>query len=156
MYNWGRAKPEFWAGWKTAEEMLGNYALLKRLERYGKPVGLDEVGTTAVRFKGQWTWEKARKSYLENFADKNAWIADLARFSAYSEKLSYALYFNVDATYGLSKPVHGELDWKVLSPDHPSDYRAALDFLALGNGKGPYAPKTVKRTPKKEYRTAGG
>lgn len=83
LYNWGRAKADRWAGWKTAEEMLGEYGLLVRLEKFGKPVGLDEVGTTSARFKGKWTWDKARDSYLYNVDDKNAWVADLARFTAF-------------------------------------------------------------------------
>ncbi|MFB0965712.1 MAG: hypothetical protein QMC36_08775 [Patescibacteria group bacterium] len=141
LYNWGRAKADKWADWKTAEEMLGEYGLLVRLQRFGKPVGLDEVGTTSARFNGKWTWDKARTSYLDNLDDKNAWISDLARYSAFGGNLSYVVYFNCDKTYGLSKPVQGELDWKVLSPDNPTEYLSALDFLALGNGKGPYAPK---------------
>ncbi|MFZ3233233.1 MAG: hypothetical protein WA194_07070 [Patescibacteria group bacterium] len=65
----------------------------------------------------------------------------MARYSAFGGNLSYVVYFNCDKTYGLSKPVQGELDWKALSPDNPTEYLSALDFLALGNGKGPYAPK---------------
>lgn len=52
-------------------------------------------------------------------------------------------------------PVHGELDWKVLSPENPIEYSAALDFLALGNGRGQYAVRAFKKSVKKSFETAG-
>lgn len=65
------------------------------------------------------------------------------------------MYFNADKTFGLSVPVHGELDWKVLSPENPIEYSAALDFLALGNGRGQYAVKSFRKPAKKSFETAG-
>ncbi len=53
MYNWGRGRNASWAKWQSFKSLLigSKMQTFERLKLYGKPIFLDEVGTTAVDFE---------------------------------------------------------------------------------------------------------
>jgi hypothetical protein len=130
LYNWGRGRGEYWAKWRTFPDLLldKNTKMFSRLASYGKPIFLDEVGTTAANFSGAWSIEKARNSYRNEADSKNAWITGFKAELARHPQIVGAMYFNRDKTDGLAIPKVGELDWSALSVRLDKEYPAVLDF----------------------------
>ncbi|MDP2104165.1 MAG: glycosyl hydrolase, partial [Candidatus Gracilibacteria bacterium] len=133
LYNWGRGRPELWAHWTTFADLLGNSStnMLGRLSSYGKSIFLDEVGTTAVDFKGPWTFDKVINGYTDDFGKKDYWISMMRQEIKRYPQIIGALYFNRDKTRGftLGRTIPGELDWAALSTVTDKDYPAILRFF---------------------------
>lgn len=130
LYNWGRGRGEEWAKWRSFPELLNdkNTKMLLRISSYGKPVFLDEVGTTAVNFKGSWSLAQAQQTYANDTTTKNEWISGFKSELFLHPQIVGAMYFNRDKTDGLSNPIVGELDWSVLSLRLDKEYSSVLDF----------------------------
>lgn len=130
LYNWGRGRGEYWAKWRSFPDLLldKNTKMFPRLVSYGKPIFLDEVGTTAANFSGAWSIEKARDSYRNHADSKNAWISGFKAELSQHPQIVGAMYFNRDKTDGLTLPKTGELDWSALSLRLDKEYPAVLDF----------------------------
>lgn len=104
LYNWGRGRPEPWAYWKSFYELFDNRSsdIYSRLQSYRKPIFLDEVGTTAVDFKGEWTFDKVVNVYDDDFGRKDYWIAQMREQIKKFPEIVGAMYFNRDKTRGFT------------------------------------------------------
>lgn len=104
LYNWGRGRPESWSHWKGFYELFDNRSsdIYSRLQSYRKPIFLDEVGTTAVDFKGEWNFDKVVKAYSDDFGRKDYWIAQMREEIKKFPEIVGAMYFNRDKTRGFS------------------------------------------------------
>lgn len=132
LYNWGRGRNASWATWKTFSDMLlkSKMQAYQRLGSYNKPMFIDEVGTTAVDFAGDWSNEKALAEYRINDGRKNLWLTQMRETLAKDPNVVGVLYFNRDRTKGLvDRSRDEELDWAVLSPKTQKEYPAVLDFF---------------------------
>lgn len=78
-YNWGRGRSESWAEWKSFADILDQKPNTPyiRLARFHKPIFIDEVGTTAVNFDGEWKNETALEKYKNDTGTKNAWFSGM-------------------------------------------------------------------------------
>ncbi len=54
--------------WKTPSQILNDpeWNTLSRLQSLGKPLIIDEVGTTAVWYSGAYNQEKSRSAFLSS------------------------------------------------------------------------------------------
>ncbi|MDD5376736.1 MAG: glycosyl hydrolase [Candidatus Gracilibacteria bacterium] len=133
LYNWGRGRPEPWASWKNFYTLFDNRSsdIYSRLQAYRKPIFLDEVGTTAVDFKGSWTFDKVVQAYDDDFGRKDYWIAQMREEIKKFPEIVGAMYFNRDKTRGftIGKTIPGELDWAALSTITRKEYPAILRFF---------------------------
>lgn len=133
LYNWGRGRPESWAHWNNFYTLFDNRSsdIYPRLQSYKKPIFLDEVGTTAVDFKGDWTFDKVVKAYEDDFGRKDYWIAQMREQIKRFPEIVGAMYFNRDKTRGftIGKTIPGELDWAALSTVTRKEYPAILRFF---------------------------
>lgn len=133
LYNWGRGRPESWARFKSFYELFDNRSsdIYARLRSYSKPIFIDEVGTTAVDFKGPWSFDKVVHAYEDDFGRKDYWIAQMREEIKKFPEIVGAMYFNRDKTRGftLGRTIPGELDWAALSTVTKKKYPAILRFF---------------------------
>jgi len=133
LYNWGRGRSEPWAYWKSFYDLFDNRSseIYSRLQAYKKPIFLDEVGTTSVDFKGEWSFDKTIQAYNDDFGRKDYWIAQMREQIKKFPEIVGAMYFNRDKTFGFTvgKTIPGELDWAALSIVTKKEYHAILQFF---------------------------
>ena len=133
LYNWGRGRPESWAKWKNFYELFDNRSsdIYARLRMYNRPIFIDEVGTTAVDFKGPWSFDRVAKAYEDDFGRKDYWIAQMREEIKKFPEIVGAMYFNRDKTRGftLGRTIPGELDWAALSTVTKKEYPSILRFF---------------------------
>lgn len=104
--------------------------MYQRIKSYGKPLILDEVGTTAVNFKWDWSMEKVKSAYENDASYKNAWFDDMRSELSKHPELRAVMYFNRDKTSGLTDLSKiGELDWAGLSLGTKKEYASFLKFF---------------------------
>lgn len=104
LYNWGRGRPESWARWKSFYDLFDNRSsdIYSRLQSYRKPIFIDEVGTTAVDFRGAWNFDKVVEAYEDDFGRKDYWIAQMREQIKRFPEIVGAMYFNRDKTRGFT------------------------------------------------------
>lgn len=133
LYNWGRGRSESWAHWTTFAGLLHSPStdMFTRISGYNKPIFLDEVGTTAVDFKGAWDFDKVIAEYEDDFGRKDYWISSMRQEIKKYPQIVGALYFNRDKTRGftIGRTIPGELDWAALSNATNKEYLAILRFF---------------------------
>lgn len=88
---------------------------LDRLKKIGKPIIVDEVGTTAIRYKSGYNAKLSKELYETDFYKKNAWLSELKTFLQEEPSIVGTLYFNVDYTDGLAFPRIGEADRAIIN-----------------------------------------
>ena len=101
---------------------------LSRLKSYNKPIFIDEVGTTAVRYSWAYSLEQAQLSYENDYHDKNARLVSLKDFLLANPSIFGALYFNVDYTNWLQKWTPWEADWAVINLNNWKLYEWIFDI----------------------------
>ena len=147
---------------KTPEETLSNtnWNTIRRMKKFNKPLFIDEVGTTGVRYQWKFDQEISRAIYNTTWADerKNKWLKQLSQYLT-NNQFIWAVYFNVDYTYGLQYPSLWETDRAIINPSlnkfydgfrdlyssSKVDLKNILDLFWIAtvkiNGKDCYAPK---------------
>ena len=76
-----------------------------RLEKFNKPIVIDEVATTAVRYTATYNPQRSKKAYTTHNNKKNQRLGQLHRFIQQHPRIAATIYFNVDYTKGLSVPI---------------------------------------------------
>lgn len=114
-YNWWKANSN--RQWLSPEEILydTNRKTYERIFAFNKPVIIDEVATTAVRYEWNYNNVKSREEYLNNDERKNYRLSQLQNFLVYRPEILAAIYFNVDYTYWLSSQIVWEADWAIVN-----------------------------------------
>jgi beta-mannanase len=74
----------------------------ERVKAFNKPIIIDEVATTSVRYKENYNFEKSRTEYLNHDERKDYWLHQLREFLINRPEITAAIYFNTDYTHGLS------------------------------------------------------
>jgi len=98
--------------------------LLERLASKQKPVIIDEVGTSKVRYNDQ-NFDFARSQEIfrnENHSYKNLWLRRLAQFIKKQDIIKGMIYFNIDYTAGLNYEIPNEADRAVIDLTIPRYY----------------------------------
>lgn len=105
--------------WQTWERLIAAH----------KPIVIDEIATTAVRYPQYYNPELSRSLYLQDYYRKNKRISDLDTLLQEYPDIVATLYFNRDYTQGLLHPTRGEADWSLYHPQTQKIYFGIFDFL---------------------------
>lgn len=89
---------------------------LKRLKVIGKPLFLDEVGTTAVRYSEWYNQKKSQQVYARESSRKNEWLDQLSEFLVNEPEIVGTIYFNIDLTRWLQTRMQWEQDRSIIDP----------------------------------------
>lgn len=103
--------------WLTPTQILydKNWNTYERIKSLNKPIVIDEVATTSVRYDWSYNFEKSRNEYLNHDERKNQRIHLLREFLVHRPEIIAAVYFNTDYTHGLSFKVIWEADWAIVN-----------------------------------------
>jgi hypothetical protein len=90
----------------TPKEILFDkeWQTYERIKALGKPIVIDEVGTTTVWYGEKYSAEKSRTAYINDTEKKEIWLGQLQSFLVAHPEILATVYFNVDYTYGLTFP----------------------------------------------------
>lgn len=99
-------------------EIINNsqWKTLDRMKTFNKPLFVDEVGTTAVRYDEQYNQQKSIETYQTDARRKDAWLDSLGEFLQNESDIIGSIYFNVDLTYWLTNRIVGEADRSIFDP----------------------------------------
>lgn len=103
--------------WLTPTQILydPNWNTYERVKALNKPIVIDEVATTSVRYDWNYNFEKSRSEYLNHNERKDNWIHQLWEFLVNRPEIVAAIYFNTDYTHGLSFNVIWEADRAIVN-----------------------------------------
>jgi len=101
---------------------------LDRIKTYNKPIFIDEVWTTAVKYNYYYNPEKSKEIYNTIRDDKNIWLKQLATFLQYEPQILGAIYFNVDLTNWLEHPQTWEADRAAINIQNWKTYFGIFDL----------------------------
>jgi hypothetical protein len=124
----------------TPEEILFDteWRTYERLVALGKPLIIDEVGTTAVRYSGKYNAEQSRNVYLMTPEKKEQRLLQLQTFLETHPEILATIYFNVDYTQGLTFQIAGEADWAIIDNNQGKVYQGF--YTLYGNADFDLAP----------------
>jgi len=94
----------------------------ERIKALNKPIVIDEVATTSVRYDWSYDFNKSRNEYLNHDERKDNWIHQLWEFLVNRPEIITAVYFNTDYTHGLSFKVVWEADWAIVNIEDDKVY----------------------------------
>jgi len=103
--------------WLSPTQILydPNWNTYERVKALGKPIVIDEVATTSVRYEWAYNFEKSRSEYLNHDERKDNWIHQLREFLVNHPEIIATVYFNTDYTHGLSFNVIWEADRAIVN-----------------------------------------
>lgn len=102
---------------------------LTRIKKFGKPLFVDEVGTTAVRYKDWYNQQKSQEVFAVESERKDEWLDNLSIFLKNEKDIVGAIYFNVDLTYWLTNWQQWEADWSIFDPATGKMYEGGKRLL---------------------------
>lgn len=106
-----------------------NRKTYERIQAFNKPIIIDEVATTAVRYDWNYDFDKSRQVYLLESDLKNTRLSQLQEFLVNKPEIIAAIYFNTDYTHGLSFKETWEADWSIINLDEDKVYGWFRDLL---------------------------
>ena len=110
--------------WLLPEQILNdkNRDTLKRLKSFKKPIFIDEVATTAVRYNWAYNQQSSQKSYINDYNFKNNRLVSLKNFMLKNPEILGMVYFNIDYTNWLSKWMIWESDRAIINLNNNKFY----------------------------------
>lgn len=110
--------------WLSPTQILydPNWKTYERIKALNKPIVIDEVATTSVRYDWNYDFEKSRNEYLNHDERKDNRIHQLREFLVNHPEIIAAVYFNTDYTHGLSFNVIWEADWAIVNMEDNKVY----------------------------------
>lgn len=92
-----------------------NRNTLTRLKSLNKPIIIDEVWTTAVRYDWNYNFLKSKKTYDKEYSKKNERLHQLNEFIKTNPEILWMIYFNTDYTNWLTKRIPWEADRSIIN-----------------------------------------
>ena len=80
-----------------------------------KPIIIDEVWTTAVRYDWNYNFLKSKKTYDKEYSKKNERLHQLNEFIKTNPEILWMIYFNTDYTNWLTKRIPWEADRSIIN-----------------------------------------
>ncbi len=99
-----------------------NWNTYERIKALNKPIIIDEVATTSVRYDWDYDFEKSRNEYLNHDERKDIWLHQLWEFILNHPEIVATIYFNTDYTHGLNFQVIWEADWAIVNIENNKVY----------------------------------
>ena len=121
-YNWWKA---MWNRQRLSPAQIlydPNRNTYERIKTFKKPIVIDEVATTSVRYNWEYNFEKSRNEYLTHNERKDYRIHQLREFLVNHPEIAAAVYFNTDYTHWLSFKVTWEADRALVNIDENKVY----------------------------------
>jgi hypothetical protein len=134
-YNRGKATSDRARYTPTQIMEEPDFMIRERLKTKKKPIIIDEVGTSSVRYNGRYDRNTSLQYYESNSwsAIKNKRIEQLAVRAQYKPELVALSYFNVDRTMGLAWENPWEADWSAIDLDYGRYYSSIMKLYQWGN-----------------------
>lgn len=129
LYNRGRSRADNWSVWKDPKTLLTESNLIGRLYQWNKPIIIDELGTTAVKFDGEWSQDKVTESFKIDKESKDIWLREWKLLFSQYPRIVGIVYFNVDLTQWATKQVLGQADRSLIMSPYISDYSQGKRFV---------------------------
>lgn len=128
-YNRGKATSN--RRWLSFDQIINDPVRNQRwrILQTKKPIYIDEVGTTAVRYDEPFNREQSQDTYSRASISKNKWIKDLADLIHHTPQVVGMNYFNVDYTNGLRELLIWEADWKIFDTEKWLMYAGWRDLV---------------------------
>lgn len=92
-----------------------NWKTYERIKAINKPIIIDEVATTSVRYPWDYDYNKSRNEYLNHDERKDNWIYQLREFLINRPEIFAVIYFNTDYTHGLNFQITWEADRAIVN-----------------------------------------
>ncbi len=130
MYNRGKGQSDRQRLWPKQIAYEPGRNVFNRIKNKGKPIVIDEVATTAVRYEQHYSYQKSLDVYKIHKKNKDKRLRKLKQFIVSEPMIKAVVYFNVDYTDGLRNRITGEADWKaVWLHQEPWDYEAFWELM---------------------------
>lgn len=116
--------------WLSPKEILydSNRNTYPRLQALNKPIIIDEVATTSVRYEWNYQYNKSRNEYLTDNDRKDYWLYQLWQFLVERPEIVAAIYFNCDYTNWLKFVIQWEADWSIVNLNEDKIYNGFRDL----------------------------
>ena len=99
-----------------------NRNTLSRLKSFNKPIFIDEVWTTAVRYSWAYNFLKSKISYEKDYDKKNERLTQLKDFLNQNPEIIWMTYFNTDYTNWMTTRMPGEADRAIINLENWKNY----------------------------------
>lgn len=129
LYNRGHSRADERSVWKNPLELLQEDDLYARLLSRGKPIVIDELGSSGAYVSGQWSPEALVQAIASQPDIKNTRIRERKHIFLTHPNIVGVVYFNVDDTLGGQDLTHGEADRSIILSQFLPQYLAAPGFL---------------------------
>lgn len=129
LYNRWRSRPASWSIRKSPSYLLEEADLIQRVSQRNKPLIIDELGSTAVKFDGERSQARTRAQFLYDRGSKTTRIRDRQTELKKHPQIKAIVYFNLDATAWATKQVLWQADRSIVMLRHARDYPAGIRFL---------------------------
>lgn len=126
-YNRGKASYE--RDRIAPAQIVNQRNILTRLKSFSKPIFIDEVATTAVRYDGKYTMKQSRETYKTDSDAKNQRLLQLKALMKKEPRIIGLAYFNVDYTNGLTERLIGEADRSAINLEKGKIYTSIFDLI---------------------------
>ena len=127
-YNWWKAtysRQRYWPN-RILNDTSRN--TLTRLKSFNKPIFIDEVWTTAVRYTWLYNHMLSKAIYETDYDKKNERLLQLKDFMIQNSEIIWMTYFNTDYTNWLKKRTAGEADRAVINLENEKIYYWIYDL----------------------------
>lgn len=133
LYNRWRSRPDRRSQRKTPQQLLDEDGLLTGLQQRGKPIIIDELGTTAVEFSGTRSQSQTTTVFQQETSYKNSRIRQRRALLKKNSLIKAIVYFNIDATEWATQQILWQADWSIIASPYHTDYREGTRWLTLYN-----------------------
>ena len=110
--------------WLTPIQILydQNRKTYERIKALNKPIIIDEVATTSVRYSWDYNYYKSRNEYLNHDERKDLRLHQLWEFLINRPEIIATVYFNTDYTHWLSLQLIWEADRAIINLENDKVY----------------------------------
>ena len=109
-----------------------NRKTYERVKAFNKPIVIDEVATTSVRYQWSYDFEKSRNEYLNDDERKDYRLHQLREFLVNHPEIVAVSYFNTDYTHWLNFKITWEADWAIVNVEDNKVYGWFRDLELFG------------------------
>jgi len=127
-----------------------NRNTLSRLKSFNKPIFIDEVGTTAVRYSWAYNFLKSKIIYDTEYYKKNERLSQLTNFMLENPEIIWMTYFNTDFTNWMTKRIPWEADRAIINTNNNKIYYWIYDLYQNENKRDFERLKNMFSTYNKE------
>jgi len=149
-YNWWKAtysRQRYWPN-RILNDTSRN--TLTRLKSFNKPIFIDEVWTTAVRYDWAYSFIKSKLAYETDYDKKNERLLQLKDFMQQNPEIIWMTYFNTDFTNWMTTRTPWEADRAIINLNNDKIYYWIYDLYVNESKQDFEKIKNLFSVPKKE------